>query len=106
MSNSPPPVVITKSPDYRTIPVSNIFTALIETEGKLLVFTDKLEPSVNQDGHTILGKVVRELQVELQFSPQEYKAVAHAMTGIVKVFEEKHKVEIKPVEEAKKAMYS
>jgi hypothetical protein len=106
LSDSPPSVVITKSPDYRTIPVSHIFTALIETEGKLLVFTNKLEVAIGQDGKAKLGKVIRELQVELHFSPQEFKEVANLMVKVVKDFEERHKTKIKSIKEKEKPLYS
>jgi len=93
-----PPVECRISSDYRSVPVSNILTALIETEGKLLVFFDRLEPTIDSNSRTKIGKVIRELQVELHFSPQQYKAVAEAMMKAVRDFEEEHKTSIKPPE--------
>jgi hypothetical protein len=65
--------------------ISNVMTALIETEGKLLVFLDRLEPTIDSNGQTKIGKVTRELQAELHFSPQQYKAVAELILSATEV---------------------
>ena len=98
-------MVSTKSPDFRTISANHFFTALVETEARLLVFTDKLETALDEHGNAKLSKVNRELQVEVVFSPQDYKALANLLTRMIHNFEEKHKTEIKPAKDKDKPMY-
>ena len=105
--SEPPPIEVVKSPSYQSIPVSNIWTGLIEREGKLLIFLDRIEPKLDSNGNVTIGKVIRELQVELHFSPQEYKSVAETMNKVVKDCEKNQKTKIKTIKnEEKKPMYT
>jgi len=84
-----PKFEVKKSDDYKAIFVSGVFGTLTPNEGVMVVYTDRIKPSVEPTGALRLESVERELQVELKMSPQVFKVIALWMMKHVQEYEKR-----------------
>jgi len=65
-----------QSSDYKYVYASGAFGAIIPSDARIIFYLERLVPKTIQEGEKkgtlITGKVVRELQVEVHMSPQEF----------------------------------
>ena len=70
-----------KSPDYKYVYASGVFGGLTPNDARMIFYLDRLEPETLQDppGRSRVGKIIRELQVEVHVSPTQFKTMAQWM---------------------------
>lgn len=73
-----PDFEITKSPEYRAVYASGVFGGLDPNDARMIFWLDRLEPELvprGSPGQTRVGRVNRELQVEIHVSPAQFKTI-------------------------------
>jgi hypothetical protein len=78
-----------KSPDYKYIYASGVFGGLTPNDARMIFYLDRLEPETLQDppGRSKVGKIIRELQVEVHVSPTQFKTMAQWMMRHIQRYE-------------------
>ena len=70
------PIEDAQSPDYRYVYATGAFGGITPIDAKIIFYLDRLVPRTlnegEEKGRQITGKIIRELQVEVHMSPQEF----------------------------------
>lgn len=65
-----------KSADFKYVYSNGAFGGIVPNDARIIFYLERLVPKTKQEGEdkgtVIMGKVVRELQVEVHMSPQEF----------------------------------
>ena len=88
----PPEFVDSKSPDYKYVFATGVFGGLSPNDAKMIFFLDRLEPTTTNEprpGALKIKKVIRELQVEVHMTLQEFKNIAIWMNNNIKRYEDR-----------------
>ena len=66
-----------KSPDYKYVYATGAFGGITPTSARIIFYVDRLVPKTLKEGENkgvlTTDKVIRELQVEVHMSPQEFE---------------------------------
>jgi hypothetical protein len=86
-------IEITESPDYKAVYASGVFGGLDPHDGRIIFFLDRIKPKMKGDtkGAMELGKIDRELQVEVHLPPAQFASIARWMIEHVQRFEKRIK---------------
>ena len=92
MTQTLPSIVITKHPQFRVIHSNGIFGNLGADEGRIIFYTDIIEPRIKTGGK--FGEmetdiINREQQVDIRMTTMQFIAVANWMNTHIKNLEDK-----------------
>lgn len=82
---------LSSHPDFRVVHVNAFFGGLNPIEGRITFYTDIIEPKLKDSevaGDMELGKVQRERQIDLRFSPMDFINLANWMNSHIKRLED------------------
>lgn len=105
--SEPPPVKMTKSPDYRLLSATGVIAAVKPPLGTLIFHADRIEPECTPTGKITLGSINREMQVEIHLPLATFKGAAQRMMELVNQYEEREKQQVTAVKtgQAPESMY-
>ncbi len=94
---------VKEASDFKVLYVTGAFGGLDAHEGRIIFFVDRVVPKLKdkRTGAMEVGKIVRELQIELRMTPARFKSIAMWMLEHVKRFEKqfgKLKEEVRYIE--------
>jgi hypothetical protein len=82
MTQKVPEFELKKNPEYKTHFISGVFGTVNPIEGRIAFYVDSIEPQFKKGGRPDemeIGKVVREMLVEVRMSPLQFKLMAEWM---------------------------
>jgi len=84
---------ITENPAFRAVYTSGVFGGLDPNDGRVIFFLDRIKPAMKNKprGAMGLGKINRELQVEVHMSPPQFISVAKWMMNHAQRFQKRIK---------------
>jgi hypothetical protein len=82
----------TKSPEYKSIYATGAFGNIVPNDARIIFFLDRLVPKTINEGENKgrqeTDKVIRELQIEVHMSPQEFVNIWRWMGERLKAYRE------------------
>ncbi|MCW4024715.1 MAG: hypothetical protein NWF01_06730 [Candidatus Bathyarchaeota archaeon] len=102
-----PKFELSSHPDFKVIHVNAFFGGLSPLEGRIIFYTDILQPKMSEDekhlGAMEVDKVCRERQIELRLSPHDFINLAEWMNQHIKRLEQLGVLKREDLEKAKQS---
>lgn len=94
-----PKYELKKDPNYKSVYTTGAYGGLDIRDGHILFYADQIEPEIDEkSGKMKVGKVVRNLIVDIRMTPAEFMSLANWINQHVKRYEEDMK-ELKTMHE-------
>jgi hypothetical protein len=91
-AQAPPQIEITKSPEYKSIYTTGVFGGAVPNDCRMIFYQDRMEPAIlpgGIPGQMTIGRINRELLVEVHMTPLQFKSFAQWMARHLQTYEER-----------------